>query len=138
MCHATGKWTKVLPIILLRLQTSLEENIGCTSAELMYGKTLRLPAQFFDYTKADSYPVQLVEQLCHYMQQLKPKLTVSHAKQAVFEHKDLKTCAHVFVKRDSVRRPLQALYDGPFLVLKLGDKLFKVNVNGKPFHYFHR
>ncbi|GFS44205.1 pol polyprotein [Nephila pilipes] len=66
------------------------------------------------------------------MQQLKPKPTVSHAKQAVFVHKVLKTCSHVFVRRDSVCRPLQAPYDGPFLVLKCSNKLFKVNVNGKP------
>ncbi|GFT09150.1 pol polyprotein [Nephila pilipes] len=66
------------------------------------------------------------------MQQLKPKPTVSHSKQAVFVHKDLKTCTYVFVRRDSVRRPLQSPYDGPFLVLKRSDKLFKANVNGKP------
>ncbi|GFS80149.1 pol polyprotein [Nephila pilipes] len=66
------------------------------------------------------------------MQQLKPKPTVSHAKQAIFVHKDLKTCTHVFVRRNSVRRPLQAPYDGLFLVLKHSDKLFKVNVDGKP------
>ncbi|GFT00159.1 retrovirus-related Pol polyprotein from transposon 412 [Nephila pilipes] len=66
------------------------------------------------------------------MQQIRPKPTVSHAKQAVFEHKDFKTCTHVFVRRYSTRRPLQALYDGPFLVLKRSDKFLKVNVNGKP------
>ncbi|GFT13161.1 pol polyprotein [Nephila pilipes] len=66
------------------------------------------------------------------MQQLKPKPTVSHAKQAVYVHKDLKTCTHVFVmRRDSVRRPQQAPYDGLFLVLKRSDNLFKINVNGK-------
>ncbi|GFU25742.1 gag-pol polyprotein [Nephila pilipes] len=67
------------------------------------------------------------------MQQLKPKPTVSQTKQAVFVHTDLRLlCIHVFVRRDSIRRPLQAPYDGPFLVLKRSDKLFKVNVNGKP------
>ncbi|GFT99221.1 pol polyprotein [Nephila pilipes] len=65
------------------------------------------------------------------MLQLKPKPTVSHAKQGAFVHKDLKKCTYVFVRRDSVRRPLHAPYDGPFLVLKGSDKLFKVNVNGK-------
>ncbi|GFT77528.1 pol polyprotein [Nephila pilipes] len=132
MCHATDKWTEVLPTILLSLRASLKENIGYTSAELVYGKTLRLPGEFFDYTQANSDPAQLGEQLRHYMQQLKPKPIVSHAKQAVFVHKDLKARTHVFVRRDSVRRSLQAPYDEPFLVLKRSDKRFKVNIYVKP------
>ncbi|GFS86122.1 pol polyprotein [Nephila pilipes] len=65
MCHATDKWTEVLPTILLGLRAFLKENIGCTSAELVYGKTLRLPGEFFDCTQPDRDPVQLVEQLRH-------------------------------------------------------------------------
>ncbi|GFU21992.1 integrase catalytic domain-containing protein [Nephila pilipes] len=55
------------------------------------------------------------------MQQLKHKPTISHARQAVFVHKDLKTCTNVFERRDSVRRLLQTPYDGPLLVLKSSD-----------------
>ncbi|GFS45192.1 hypothetical protein NPIL_415251 [Nephila pilipes] len=44
----------------------------------------------------------------------------------------LKTCTHGFVRRDSVRRLLQPTYHEQFLVLERSDKLFKVNVNGKP------
>ncbi|GFT26873.1 transposon Tf2-6 polyprotein [Nephila pilipes] len=85
----------------------------------------------FNYTQENIDLTQLVEQLRHYMQQIKAKPTVSHAKQAVFVHKVLKTCSYVFVRRDSVRRSLQAPYEGPFLVLKRTDKLFIVNVKGK-------
>ncbi|GFQ75700.1 pol polyprotein [Trichonephila clavata] len=41
------------------------------------------------------------------------------------------TCTHVFVRRDSVRRPLQAPYDGPYPVIKRSDKFYKVNIHGK-------
>ncbi|GFT20152.1 pol polyprotein [Nephila pilipes] len=96
-----------------------------TSAELVYGKTLRLLGEFFDNTQEDSDPAQFVI-TCRYLDQNRP------ARQVVFVHKDLKTCTHVFVRRNSVRRPLQSTYDRPFLELKRSDKFFKTYVNGKP------
>ncbi|GFY14737.1 transposon Tf2-9 polyprotein [Trichonephila clavipes] len=36
-CHATERWTEVLPIILLGLRASLKEDILCTPAELVFG-----------------------------------------------------------------------------------------------------
>ncbi|GFV86254.1 retrovirus-related Pol polyprotein from transposon 412 [Trichonephila clavipes] len=46
-CHATERWTEVLPIILLGLRASLKEDILCTPAELVFGTTIRLPGRFF-------------------------------------------------------------------------------------------
>ncbi|GFW53983.1 retrovirus-related Pol polyprotein from transposon 17.6 [Trichonephila clavipes] len=45
-CHASTKWTKSIPLDLLELQTALKD-LQCTSAKLVYGSTLRLPAEFF-------------------------------------------------------------------------------------------
>ncbi|GFT71814.1 pol polyprotein [Nephila pilipes] len=122
---------EILLTILLSLRASFKENLGCTSEDSVYGKTLRLQGEFFDNTQADSYPTQLVEHICHHMRRLKSKPTVPDVKQAVYVHKNLKTCKHVFVRRDSIRHSLQAPCDEQFLVLKQSDKLFKVNVNGK-------
>ncbi|GFU22776.1 hypothetical protein TNCV_829811 [Trichonephila clavipes] len=44
-CHATERWTEVLPIILLGLRASLKEDILCTPAELVFGTTIRLPGR---------------------------------------------------------------------------------------------
>ncbi|GFX82001.1 integrase catalytic domain-containing protein [Trichonephila clavipes] len=44
-CHATERWTDVLPIILLGLRASLKEDILCTPAELVFGTTIRLPGE---------------------------------------------------------------------------------------------
>ncbi|GFQ77227.1 gag-pol polyprotein [Trichonephila clavata] len=65
------------------------------------------------------------------MQQLQPKPIGSHGKPTVFVHYELHKCTHVFVRRDSVRRPFQAPYDGPYPVVKPSDKLYKVNIFGK-------
>ncbi|GFV68594.1 integrase catalytic domain-containing protein [Trichonephila clavipes] len=52
-CHATERWTEVLPIILLGLRASLKEDILCTPAELVFGTTIRLPGEMFDSSKPD-------------------------------------------------------------------------------------
>ncbi|GFU78688.1 integrase catalytic domain-containing protein [Trichonephila clavipes] len=51
-CHATERWTEVLPIILLGLRASLKEDILCTPAELVFWdhystarRCLTLPSQ---------------------------------------------------------------------------------------------
>ena len=38
----------------------------------------------------------------------------------------LSHCTHAFVRHDGVRKPLQAVYDGPFKVLQRNDKHFKL------------
>jgi len=40
------RWTEALPLVLLDIHTSLKDDIGCTSAELVYGCTLHLPGEF--------------------------------------------------------------------------------------------
>ncbi|GFT59711.1 hypothetical protein TNCV_4693101 [Trichonephila clavipes] len=59
-CHATERWTEVLPIILLGLRASLKEDILCTPAELVFGTTIRLPGEMFDSSKPDDDVVNFV------------------------------------------------------------------------------
>ncbi|GFW50900.1 gag-pol polyprotein [Trichonephila clavipes] len=66
------------------------------------------------------------------MQHLQPKPTRLRGKQTIFVHSELHKCTHVFVRQDSVRRPLQAPYDGPYPVIKRSAKFYKVNIHGKP------
>ena len=44
---AGNQWVDNLPIVLLGIRASLKEGLSCTSAELVYGTTLRLPGDFF-------------------------------------------------------------------------------------------
>ena len=41
-----SKWTKALPLIMLGIRTALKEDLQCSTAELVYGTTLRLPGEF--------------------------------------------------------------------------------------------
>ncbi|GFU08042.1 hypothetical protein NPIL_354131 [Nephila pilipes] len=86
MCQSTEKWMEAIPTIFLGFRAYLRENIGSTSAEMMYEKTLRLSGEVFDNTQADSDPIELDKHFRHHLQQLKPEPSVSHAKPAVFVH----------------------------------------------------
>ncbi|GFV14613.1 integrase catalytic domain-containing protein [Trichonephila clavipes] len=117
-CHATERWTEVLPIILLGLRASLKEDILCTPAELVFGTTIRLPGEMFDSSKPDDDVVNFVSKLKSHMQSLHPKPPKHHGKRPVFIHPGLLEATHVFLRRDMLRRPLQQPYDGPFKVLQ--------------------
>ncbi|GFW63009.1 retrovirus-related Pol polyprotein from transposon 412 [Trichonephila clavipes] len=130
-CHATERWTEVLPIILLGLRASLKEDILCTPAELVFGTTIRLPGEMFDSSKPDDDVVNFVSKLKSHMQSLHPKPPKHHGKRPVFIHPELLEATHVFLRRDMLRRPLQQPYDGRFKVLQRKDKVFFLDINGK-------
>ena len=46
-------------------------------------------------------------------------------------HRDLSSCAHVFVRCDHVQKPLQPPYKGPYRVLERRDKLYILDLNDK-------
>ncbi|GFV37295.1 integrase catalytic domain-containing protein [Trichonephila clavipes] len=130
-CHATERWTEVLPIILLGLRASLKEDILCTPAELVFGITIRLPGEMFDSSKPDDDVVNFVSKLKSHMQSVHPKPPKHHGKRPVFIHPGLLEATHVFLRRDMLRRPPQQPYDGSFKVLQRKDKVFFLDINGK-------
>lgn len=131
-CHTTERWTEVLPSILLGLRSSLKEDLGCTPADLVFGKTLALPGEFLHKTKPNCDPVNFVGKLHAHMNSLRPQPPKHHGKRPTFVHGDLATSSHVFLRRDLVRKPLQQPYDGPFPVLSRKEKTLNLDIRGKP------
>lgn len=132
-CHANNRWTETLPTILLGLRSNILENLNASPAELVYGKNLRLPCQFFEITDKNikSDPFTFVERFKSTMHNLKPTPSSNHNKQSVFVHKAMETCTHVFIRFGGVKKCLQPTYDGPFKVISKHPKYFVVNVKGK-------
>ena len=126
-------WVESLPLILLGIRTALKEDIQCTSAELVYGTSLRLPGDFFDLTNdtAPADPAAYVRNLKCTMQGLKATPVRSHPERTVQISNALATCTHVFVRHDAVRKPLQPPYDGPYKVLERSKKYFVIDIKGK-------
>ncbi|GBL80060.1 Pro-Pol polyprotein [Araneus ventricosus] len=100
-CHRSMKWTESIPLVLLGLRTALKEDLQCTSAELVYGSTLKLPAEFFETPSLNVEPHQFLKNLRNVMDQLKLVSTASHDRQKVFVHPALGTCTRVCAPRRS-------------------------------------
>lgn len=130
-CKSSTNWTKELPLILLRLRSTFREDLQSTTAELVYGKTLRLPAEFFTEQKPLGNESEFVQQFRQTMNSIRPVQTAHHVKEKPFIQSALGECKQVFIRNDAVRTPLQQPYDGPYVVVNRCDKHFKVIVNGK-------
>ena len=125
-------WMDVLPLVLLGIRTAVKEDMSASTAEMVYGTTLRLPGEFVAPSPtpplADSS--DFVQQLKARMQLLHPPLPRPTQRTSKLS-KALSTATHVFIRHDAVRKPLQPPYDGPYPVLRRTDKFFTVDIHGR-------
>lgn len=125
---ASTTWASQIPIVLLGLRTALNKR-GITSSQLVYGQTIRLPADFVQ-------PCDVIQEPEHFVQNVREAIRFvmdqsdknSPTKRNIFVPSQLPLATHVFVRNDTVRKPLTPPYDGPFLVLEKHDHFFKVKL----------
>uniref|UniRef100_A0A0A9W8E2 Integrase catalytic domain-containing protein n=1 Tax=Lygus hesperus TaxID=30085 RepID=A0A0A9W8E2_LYGHE len=132
-CHNSEDWVTSLPTILLGLRNVLLDS-GFSASQLLFGSSLRLPGEFLtpDPASGNESTIDLfVQQLRDRLRLMRPVLRNLRSSQQTFVHPELSKTSHVFVRVDAVRRPLQQPYDGPFRVVKRGDKTFILDRNGK-------
>lgn len=131
-CHNDTRWTDTLPLVLLGLRSAFKEDLQCTVSELVYGTTVRLPADFISPTPSGTQdPSEFVQHLRSSMQSLTPAPASAHCQPGSFIHPGLTSCTHVFVRHGGVRKPLQSPYDGPYRVLERSAKYFTVLVRNR-------
>ena len=123
-------WTADLPWVLLGIRTAPKDDLGCSSAELVYGTPLAVPGEFFpNYTsRADSH--SQFQQLRDCVRSYIPIPTTRHVSTPSSIPPNLKKTQFVFVRHDAHRSPLQRPYDGPYKVLQSGDKTFTLDIGG--------
>lgn len=129
---ASQFWVEKLPLALLGIRTSFKEDIAASTAELVYGSPLRLPGDFF-CDSSDSHAFtrfEFLQRLRSHMKELRPIPTSAHAANKVFVQKELMQTPFVFVRIDSVRKPLTQPYDGPYKVISRHPKHFTLNIAG--------
>ena len=122
--HSNSSWTQTLPLVLLGMRSALKEDLRCTTAELVYGQTLRLPGEFLGDTPSTviTDPASYAAGLRQNMQRLRPVVPrASAAHRPSFVPRTLATATHVFVRRES-RTSMECPYDGPFPVHDRDDK----------------
>lgn len=132
MCHADESWSEALPLVLLGIRSAWKDDLSASTAELVYGESLRLPGNFLEPTtdRVLDYS-DFSSRLRLHIKKLQPSSVPRHGSEKIFIFKDLKTSSHVFVRQDLVRTSLQPPYAGPFEVIERHPKYFVVNVGGK-------
>lgn len=131
LCHNTEKWCSHLPMILLGLRSTYKEDIGATSAELVFGTTIRIPGEFFEMDRNNKTESETVVSLRKTMERIQPTTTTWHGTPKIFIHPDLRTSTHVFLRNDSIRPSLTPPYDGPYEVLERTAKFFKLKIKNR-------
>lgn len=142
-CHRTLKnaikarnqdWLISLPSVLFAMRNIPNEN-NITPFTAVTGNTMLMPHTFFDNQKHSSNTSEFVQKLATQMAQVDfytlAKGTHHSNDTHVFVPKELKDCTHVFVRIDRVRRPLEAPYQGPFLVINKNSKYFTIELPNK-------
>ncbi|XP_064470118.1 uncharacterized protein LOC135384864 [Ornithodoros turicata] len=111
-------WTEVLPVVFLGIRWHFKPDLGCSTAELVYGTSLRLPGDLISAAAdpAAVPPAGYVSRLRDSMNALRPSPTRTPRPATGFQHPALETCWHVFLRCDAVRKPLQQPYSGPHAV----------------------
>ena len=124
-------WTESLPLVLLGIRTAVKDDLKCSTAEMVYGTTLRLPGELFISTPSDiaSDPLSYVDMLKKLMNQLQYRQPRSPSSNPTFVHKDLTDCTHVFIRNDAKKPPLQPTYNGPFKVVDWKARHFVIARN---------
>ncbi|XP_015189759.1 PREDICTED: uncharacterized protein LOC107073576 [Polistes dominula] len=77
-------WLDILPVVLLGLRTSFQEDIQATPAEMLYGTCLRVPGEYFTSTDQPLDSQIFVEKHREYMRGIRPTPTAHHSKAKVF------------------------------------------------------
>lgn len=134
MAHAnSSEWVQQLPLVLLGVRTALKQDLGCTTSELVYGTTLRLPSDFFEVDPSpNTRPEDYVTKLREVFADLRPVPTRALSAKTPYVAQDLQSATHVFVRQTARRKPLQPHYIGPFPVLEKKPGTFVVEINGRP------
>ena len=123
-------WVDQLPWVLLGIRTMPKEDIGASSAELVYGAPLTVPGDF-----APMLPNQLSPSVAEhlrtmrgYVEQLVPVPMSRHGDKQIALPSALRTAQFVFVRVDGHKTPLAKPYTGPYQVLQRDDKHFLLQI----------
>ncbi|VDP43407.1 unnamed protein product, partial [Schistosoma curassoni] len=113
------------------IRNAVKADIEYTAAQLVYGTTIRLPGEFVD-PSSSSMNMDLTSyrnRLTSAMRPVKPASTRPQSTY-IFVQPDLRYSTHVFVRRDSHRRPFESAYERSFKVLQRESKYYIVDKNG--------
>ncbi|XP_076065282.1 uncharacterized protein LOC143039294 [Oratosquilla oratoria] len=111
-------------MVFFGIRTSLKEDLGHSSAELLYSTPLRLPCEFLASILV-TQPCSIqdyVTSLTDIMQKLQP-VPPRISPKRTFVNQDLDDCLHVFIHVNEMKKPVQQLFDRPYRFVKRTRKI---------------
>ena len=133
-CLSGPNWIQELPWVLLGIRTMPKEDLGRSSAEIVFGAPLTVPGDFipsYVHTQSDITITRHLRQLHEQVRSLVPVPTSQHSAVSTSVPNNLQQAKFVFIHRDAHRTPLQRPYEGPFKVIQPGPKTLIVDIGGK-------
>ena len=130
-----NNWVKYIPLIVLSINNTYKADLKCSSAELVFGQTLRLPGDLCFNTPLPriAFPDDFVLSMRKFANECKPTDTRVEQSNPTHLPKELETCTHVYVRNDPIKQNLTPTYDGPFPVHSRTNKTFKIFRKGNLF-----
>ena len=122
----TPHWIDELPWVLLSIRTAPKEDLNASSAELVYSTPLIVPGDFVARADTTWHPNDQLRSLWDFAQSFEPVPTSTHGTPPVSIPRNLHIAKFVFIRQDAQKNPFQRPYEGPFKVIKTGEKYFKI------------
>jgi hypothetical protein len=103
-------WTDELPWVLLGIRTAPKQDLGTSSAELVYGAPLTVPGDFVALPATPPVPAVELQRLRDTVRMFVPIPTSRHGNIKSRMPPALEESEFVFIRRDAHRTALQATY----------------------------
>jgi hypothetical protein len=113
---------------MLGLRAAAKEDSGVSSAELLYGVPLRLPAEPGVAAEATMEAVAAARAT---LPSSLPTRALSYSEILQGPPLHLASAEMVFIRAGAARPPLSPLFQGPYKVLQKGPKFFTVELGGR-------
>ncbi|XP_058796163.1 uncharacterized protein LOC131667025 [Phymastichus coffea] len=130
MAYSDIDWVQALPLVLLGIRSAFKEDIKATSAEMVYGETLRLSFELLSSNLENKNlgdPSSFLSSLQEFMSRLRPTPASRHCQPGVFVFK----CSHAFSKQGPFLKALQPPYTGPYEVMDRNAKTITLKICNK-------
>ena len=122
-------WVEELPCVLLGLRTTPKEDLGYSSAELVYGEPLPIPGELVLSKSAKSMDDLLLNFRLNIL--LYAPCPASHHTSALpYLSPSLSAAKHAYVQRNGTKGSLQRPYSGPYAVTP-GNKTFLRDIGSR-------
>ena len=118
-------WIEELPWVMLGLRTAPKEDLGASTAEMVYGAPITVPGTFVG-PASSTEAAEHLQRMRQVAGRLVPAPDAWHGEPGSSREKSLDEAEFVFVRRDAAHGPLQTPYTGPYRVLERADKYFVI------------